>query len=511
MRICFFLPANCASQCLTCNLQKIPKAFLQIYMQYKLLYNSLMKYFLKKSLLSCLILSCMGGVCLSNDITDDYYDIAQNYYKEGNKTKALEYVNQILNIEKDNVQALGMKIKLTPPTMSKKLVDIDKPLIFEVPYVSTGNASSDAFYTKGLNHYRVKDYTTAEESLKASIQAKPDNFRAYNTLGLVYWAQNKVDEAKAAFTKSNAINQTYTIPLDNLAQIYKQIGDYERCSAILLKASSLNQNDFCTYLLLGDYYRDTDDYDNALNSYREVIKINPKYHLAFYKIAKLKSDNMDFSGSNETLNYYLSKNPQDDFAYYLMAKNYVFMHDFNKAKGSIYKAILMSNCREYREELGRINYKNEDIQEALEAFNSTLNLDTSAETYNYIGMCYYNLHDFNKAIFNINKAISKPDARVLYYYNLAQIYASLRDNTNYSRYMELVKNFQPVKWQDYIDLSGIMLDSESKNSAILVLNQGIEKYPKVKELYIEKLKIYDLTNDIQGVGQTKLEMENVFK
>ena len=56
-----------------------------------------------------------------------------------------------------------------------------------------------------------------------------------------------------------------------------------------------------------------------------------------------------------------------------------------------------------------------------------------------------------------------------------------------------------------------MFDTESKNSAILVLNKGIEKFPKVKELYLEKLKIYDLTNDVQGVGQTKLEIESVFK
>lgn len=126
-------------------------------------------------------------------------------------------------------------------------------------------------------------------------------------------------------------------------------------------------------------------------------------------------------------------------------------------------------------------------------------------------MCYFNLHDFNKAILNINRAISMPNTRVLYYYNLAQIYYTLKDNTNYLRYMNLVKDFQPGKWQDYIDLSGIFLDSDSKNSAILVLNQGIERYPKVKELYLEKLKIYDLTDDSQGAGQTKLEMEQVFK
>lgn len=470
-----------------------------------------MKCFSKKIFVSIALLSMMTMPCYSNDMTEDYYDIAQNYYKEGNKQKALEYIEQILAIEKNNPQALGFKIKLTPPTFSKKMPELDKPLIFDVPYVATGNSASDSYFQQGFNNYKAKDYVGAENCLKASVKAKPDNFRAYNTLGLVYWAQNKLDDAKEAFIKSNNINNSYTIPLDNLAQIYKQTNENEMCYTTLLKAQSLNSNDFCAFLLLGDYYRDIGDYENALKNYREVIKINPKYNLAYLKIAKVKSDNLDFSGSNATLNYYNSINPKDDFAFYLMAKNYVYMNDFNKARGSIYKAILLSNCREYREELGKINYQNEDIQDALDAFVSTINQETTSEIYNYIGMCYYNLHEFNKAILNINKAISLPDSRVLYYYNLAQIYYTLKDNTNYVRYMNLVKEFQPVKWQDYIDMSGILLDSDSKNSAILVLNQGIAKYPKVKELYLEKLKIYDLTDDLQGANQTKLEMESVFK
>ncbi len=462
-------------------------------------------------ILGCAIVAVTAVPCFADDMTDDYFDIAQNYYKEGNIKKALEYINQILEIDKNNIPALGFKIKLNPPTFSKKLPEIDKPLIFDVPYVAIGDAASDTYYHQGLNCYKTKDYVKAEENLFNAVRVRPDNYRAYNTLGLVYWAEGKLDEAKDAFIKSNSINKSFTVPLDNLAQIYKQTRDQEKCFATLLKAQNSNSNDFCTCLLLGDFYRDNDNYEDALKCYREVIKINPNYNLAYYKIAKIKSDNLDFAGSNATLNYYHGLNPKDDYVYYLMSKNYTYLNDYNKAKESIYKAISMCNCREYREELGRVYYQNEDIQDALDAFNSSLSQETSAEIYNYIGMCYYNLHDFNKAIFNINKAISMPDSRVLYYYNLAQVYYTLKDNSNYLRYMNLVKDFQPNKWQDYIDLSGIFLDSDSKNSAILVLNQGIEKYPKVKELYLEKLKIYDLTDDLQGAGQTKLEMENVFK
>lgn len=468
-----------------------------------------MNYLKKNFILFCLI-TLFSVPVFGDDITDDYFDIAINYYNKGDRAKTLEYIEQILKIDSGNIPALGLKIKLSPPTGSKKLPDTEKSLIFDAPYVTCGHPVADKYYVKGLNCYKSKDYSGAEENLKDSIRLKSDNYRAYNTLGLVYWAQKRYDDAKTAFVNSNTINKLFTLPLDNLAQIYKQTGDYERWNATLLKSKEINENDFCVYLLLGDYYRDTDNYEKALQNYREVIKINPKYKLAYLKIAKIKSSNLDFKGSNETLNYYLTKNPKDDYAYYLISQNYVYMNDYNKAKEALYKAILLCNSREYREELGKLNYKSDDIEDALNAFKYTINPNTSAEIYNYIGMCYYNLHDFNKAILNVNKAISMPNTRVIYYYNLAMIYKTLRDNINYSKYMNLVKDFQPSKWQDYIDLSEILFMTESKNAAILVLNQGIEKYPKIKDLYIKKQQIYNQTNDIQGAGQTQLEMENIF-
>ncbi|MCM1264670.1 MAG: tetratricopeptide repeat protein [Candidatus Gastranaerophilales bacterium] len=470
-----------------------------------------MKCFIKRFFASFMLLSVMSLACAASDLTDDYFDIAQNYYKEGNTTKALEYVNQILAIENNNQQAIGLKIKLTPPTSNKALPNLEKPLIFDVPYVPSSNQTADTYYNQGLEQYKNKNYAAAEDNLKVAIQMSNNNFRAYNTLGLVYWAQSKLTDAMAAFEKANSINTAFTVPLENLSQIYKQIGDTEKSYAILLKAQNLNPKDFCAYMLLGDYYRDVDDYENSIKNYKEVIRINPKYNLAYLKIAKVRTDNMDFVASNATLNYYHGLNPKDDYVFYLMAKNYEYMNQYNKARESIYKAIQMNNCVEYRIELGKINYQTDDIQDALENFTSALNKNATSELYNYIGMCYYNLHEFNKAISNINKAISMPDTRVLYYYNLAKIYYTLKDNANYTKYMNMVKDFKPSNCQDYIDLSGILLDSESKNAAIYILNKGIECYPKVKELYLEKLKIYDLTDDLQGVGQTKLEMEQAFK
>ena len=471
-----------------------------------------MKIFAKIFIFGLLLLFAGSSLVFADDVTDDYLDIAQNYYKEGNKGKALEYANQVLSIEENNIGALTLKYKLLPPTGSKIFPNIDRLLIFDTPYITTGNSNSDNFFKKGYECYKSNNFSGAETYFKNAIQSDPNNYQAYNALGLVYCAQNKLDLATSYFKKSNSINQTFTTPLNNLAQIYKKNGDRAKAFAILSQSQMLNDKDFCAYLLMGDLYRESGDYENALKNYRDSIKRKANCHLTYFKIAQTRADDLDYIGSNATLNYYQKfLNVTDDYVYYLMAKNYLVLNQCNKAKESIYKAISMNNCREYRELLGKINYQNDDFEDALEAFESSLSDKSPSDVYNYIGMCHYGLHDFNKAIKYVNKAISMSDMRVLYYYNLAQIYYTLKDNTNYSKCMALINKFKPSSCQDYIDLSGIYFYSESKNSAIAILDKGIDRYPRAKNLYQEKIKIYDLTNDTQGLRKTKTEMESIFK
>lgn len=460
----------------------------------------------------CACLLLLVAPVFPSELTDDLLDIAKNYYKEGNKAKTLEYVNQVLAIEDNNLEAIELKIKLNPPKISKPYPDIFKPLVFDVPYVKTSNQLVDGAYEQGISAYKNKDYTRAEEFFYQAIRSGGDsNFRLYNTLGLVCWAQRKFDEAKNAFLKSNEINQIFTLPLDNLAQIYKQTGALNESKQILEQALAQNSKDFCAYMLLGDYYRYINDNDNALKNYRAVIALNPKYNNAYFKIASVRTETLDFTGSNATLNYYLKLNPTDDYAYLLIAKNYQYMNDFTKAKESIYKAIMNTNSYEYRAELGKIFYYSGDMQSALDMFLQSVNKNTSADVFNYIGMCYYHLHQFNKAITYLNKALDMADYRMIYHYNLAKVYEALKDDISYERCMNYIRDYSLDNFQDYIDKANILFDSDSKNAAINVLNEGIVKYPLVKELYLEKLKIYDLTEDSNAVEATKNEMERVFK
>ena len=99
-----------------------------------------------KSFVLCALLLLFAVPVFASELTDDLLDIAKNYYNEGNKSKTLEYVNQILAIEENNLDAIELKIKLNPPKISKPYPDIFKPLVFDVPYVKNSNQLVDGAY-----------------------------------------------------------------------------------------------------------------------------------------------------------------------------------------------------------------------------------------------------------------------------------------------------------------------------------------------------------------------------
>jgi Tfp pilus assembly protein PilF len=62
----------------------------------------------------------------------------------------------------------------------------------------------------GVALYNLKRYTQAEESLRFALSLDPEMLGAYYNLGLVLTAENRRDEAKAAFRKARELSPEST-------------------------------------------------------------------------------------------------------------------------------------------------------------------------------------------------------------------------------------------------------------------------------------------------------------
>ena len=81
-----------------------------------------------------------------------------------------------------------------------------------------------------------------EEALKIFLEItrkEPNNFYAYNNLGMVYSQMQEKDKALNSYEKSLSINPTFPMTLNNIGSLYMTMGHYDKAEMFLKKASSL--------------------------------------------------------------------------------------------------------------------------------------------------------------------------------------------------------------------------------------------------------------------------------
>lgn len=482
--------------------------------------------FMNKKAIFCVIF--LFGVQISapifaSELSDDYFDIANNYYTSNNYAKSLEYLDLVLQIEPDNQSAKNLRDKLSPPVVKAQSTavpsvlstvnNLENIVILSVPQADIEKMAYDSNYynQKGQELYQKKDYDTAIEYFYKSINYNKNNAQAYNNLGMAYWSKNNTGVAIKYFKQANYIDNKFTQPLVNLAMLYKQLGKVDKQVYYLKKAIRYNTCDYSAYFHLGEYYKNQGCYSDAIKNFKYAVKINPKYSPAYLNLAICYYELQEYNYSQLALSQYNDLCNESDFVLYFSAKLDEAMCNFVSAKTKIDKAIAICDKSEYRLELGKIDYSLEDYQSALGIFQGLLKDNCSAENFNYVGLCNYMLKNLEIAIENFNKAVEIDGLRPIYYYNLAQCYKALKDQNNYVKYYNSAVGINPINYQDYLDLSCINFENSNQTGAINFLDAAIVKYPCSKELYLQKLKIYESIGDNLNYNKTNEVIKERFK
>lgn len=473
-----------------------------------------------------------AGLVMSNELTDDYFDIAKNYADANNFAKALEYLNEILKIEPQNSQALQFKNQIAPnsntpdefktnaaETIKVLSVIPTKPSNVAITSVPSANANtntdkntynSEYYNKKGLELYKEEKYAQAVDFFIKSIRLNTKNYQAYNNLGMAYFAQNNIETAVKFLKKSNSIKHEYTQPLVNLAMIYKKQSDEKSLVACLERAVEYNPSDYRAYSMLGEFYRGKCIYPLAISNYKKALDINPKYSNASFGLGLAYFDTEDFNLAAAAFSQFIEQNQGSDAAYYMLSKCFTAMGKYDYAQNAIQKAIFIKDGQNYEYDLAKIKYALQDYKGASAILSDLLVSTNNAEYFNYLGLCNYKMQNNDAAIANFNQAIQLDGLHPIYYYNLAQCYKSIGDKKNYAKYVNTATKINPVNYQDYIDLSYIYVDNGNNKFAINTLNIAISKFPDVKALYLSKLKIYETLGDDLNYNATKDEINAKF-
>ena len=119
-----------------------------------------------------------------------------------------------------------------------------------------------------------------EEALKIFLEItrkEPNNFYAYNNLGMLYSQMKEKDKALYAYEKSLSINPTFPMTLNNIGYLHMTMGHYDKAETFLKKASSLFGSFHLVSTNLGELYLKQKRYSEAMTYLKKSLKDMPNF------------------------------------------------------------------------------------------------------------------------------------------------------------------------------------------------------------------------------------------
>jgi tetratricopeptide (TPR) repeat protein len=129
---------------------------------------------------------------------------------------------------------------------------------------------------KGVNiDLQISDPNVAVGYYEAAIKDKPDDFSAYNKLGMAYAALNQLEKALECFQKATEINPDFAQSYAYLGLTYNSLKQPEKAIAYLKKAIDLGVSDIPTYGGLGASYYFTGKFVESIPYFEKVVQLDP--------------------------------------------------------------------------------------------------------------------------------------------------------------------------------------------------------------------------------------------
>ncbi|MDO6761828.1 tetratricopeptide repeat protein [Tamlana sp. 2_MG-2023] len=404
------------------------------------------------------------------DVTQAFSLLNNNKSDEAYKT-----AHKLLKKDLDTVSKVNINVLLSYYFNSRQLID------------------SSLFYS---NRALKSSNLIQNDSLKSRLHSI-----TYNLLAINYKRKGLLEESKKWHYKGVDVSQKYNdnslyyMHLHGLANIYKELGDYD--NALKTFEKCLNAKDeteiiYGSYINIGDIYAILEDYDASNTYYEKALKLS-REDRNFYALAVIKTS---------------------------LATNYYIQNHVEKALSLYHEVILLSEDKEYKQlalsthlAIGSIYIDLEQYHDAQLVFSSGLHnaielgyLNEQQEIYDNLKNIFIAKNDYKSALEFSTKSNHIKDS-------INQLQKDKEVNEIEVKY----KTFQKEKEISLLQVenNNRKLEIENKNEALnnLKLRQEVENKENENKLLSfqnaseKKLAEIALLKKDQQIQQTILEKE----
>lgn len=447
----------------------------------------------------------------------------------------------------DLFEADQYQYEFLPYVAEKGLLDT---LIFSV------ESSLDASPLKRAHAYSIiaeyyqdkKDTEKAVALLQKAIEADPDYFWSYYTLGNIIskqekweesikfdeklvvidkhhpFAQNaigwslynigkgigfdkeRLEKAREHLRKALEADPEFPEANNNLGLVYRALNDDNTALVAFQKAIQYNPKYKKPYLNIGSVYLTKKDYERALEYYNKALEVDPQFALALQGIGNIYLLQNKYQ---EAIRYYQQANVVDPKLldiYELLAEAYEKMDQFVKAEEQLKKGVTVNDKHAaFYIALSNIYKQTGRQQEADESFTKGVSLQKKGGDayYFHLGLQLKRQKKYKEAEENFKKTLALSSAGATSaHFALADLYHEL------ARYDEAIQLLQEVLKRDSHDIDAY--DSlGTAYSAKGDKNQAIEAYKKGLTLDLSIQDKKDLNRIYENLGLAYYDMSQL--
>ena len=312
-----------------------------------------------------------------------YYLYAKCLYSMGKKEYAIEIYNKAIQINPNYLEAYFNKgVCLSNLNFKEEAINMyNKTIELNPNFV-------DAYFQRGYCYYNLKQYQKAMIEMNKVLQLDPNYYQAYYEKGFCFQKMKRYEEAIIEISKSIQQNMYFEKAYFQRGYCLELIKDYNSAIKDYKKVIELNKNSYMGYFRLGLCYLYKKDLNDALNMFNESIKLNRANYDAYYYKGMCQRYLKYHEDAIITFNFFLN----------------CFIN--NKSLSS----------REISEEQIANVYYNKGIcllslerfSEAIKMFTNYLKKNkTSYEVYFKRAICYYNIKNYKKAVYDLSFVIQE--------------------------------------------------------------------------------------------------------
>ncbi|MFC2114199.1 tetratricopeptide repeat protein [Bacteroidota bacterium] len=277
--------------------------------------------------------------------------------------------------------------------------DYDSSLYYLEKAINYDPNDPEALTLFGTSLSAMKQYSKAEKMLFKSISIFPENFFAYDQLGILYLRKKDNQKALGYLRKCLSLRVNYANVYTNLGGVFQNLEVYDSALFYYAFANEYTPNNPEVEIQIANCLAATEKYENALALFNKVLSYDPSNNIARKQKAALENY-LQTARKFKTLN----KNMQGD-----LDRAQQFMESFQyDSVMDILGRVLKDDPQNLFALINRgVAYLNTGkYQKAQIDLEKAKLIDSNTHYLFYnLGLVYANLGKFNDAIANFTKAI----------------------------------------------------------------------------------------------------------